>query len=457
MSDNSNRTESRPSLGRYKFVWLLLFPLVVLLAVAAYLIISEWSAAKTNRTQFEQWAATGIPYDSATLQKSYDERTHPEGTPDWIEITRLVYWGAEVEAFKQLPYLGNEGQEPANLVPGGKPIDWPGEPLVASYLEEMQPVIDLIEQASEHPTPARFPVNFHGIDTLLPHVQNSRKILWLLSLDCDFAYFNQDNKRALRDLSLMKATAEAYDGRECLVSGLVNVALRSMRMGAMRRTLSYCEWTEAELQILRDSLTSPEEVSDRWQDLMLHERAFGLSFVGESPEKLAQSIGLKKPFKLFTRHSEVKNTIEGYQRMVDLPIGADVKQWRKQAAALEDWATRTLSSNSLAGMLLPAVGSCFEAEIRNEEERRWTLTAVAIQQFKQQNEKWPTRLAELESVGLKFDDYSDTEQNVFGYEIEGDKVFLWKQDGYDSAQISKTRPLPSEKHIDVSYFIVELN
>lgn len=460
MSDNSNPTGSGSRLGRYKFVLLLSLPLLILLVVAAYWGIPEWHAAQANRNQFEQWAATGIPYDNATLQQAYNERTNPEGSPDWIEITQLIDWGHEVEAFKNLPYLGWESEIPKILVPGGDPIDWPEEPLVASYLKEMEPVIDSIERASSHPTPVRFPIKFQGFGTLLSHVQEARSIQRLLTLDCDFAYFNRDNKRALRDLSLMKATTDAYDGRVCLVAGLVNVALRGMRMGALRRTLTHCQWSAAELEILRDSLASKEEISARWQELMLHERAFGLSIVGEPPEKLAKAIGQKQErrFKLFTGPSEVKTLMEAYQKIIELPTGSDVKNWRKRAVALEDWL-QTLPSNSLAGMLVPATAQVLEAEIRSEEVRRWTLAAVAIRQFKQQNGQWPKELAELESVGLSYQDYSDTGKDVFGYEIEGDKVFLWKRSNNvtEDRRISKTRPLPDEKNKDVSDFVVELN
>ena len=162
--------------------------------------------------------------------------------------------------------------------------------------------------------------------------------------------------------------------------------------------------------------------------------------------------------KIFTGPSEVKTLLEVYQRMIELPTGSDVSQWRKRAATLEEWM-RTQSSNSLAGMLAPATASVLEAEIRSEEVRRWTLTAIAIQQFKQQNGQWPKELTALESVGLNYEDFSDTTNTVFGYEIDGDKVFLWKRPSKvtDDLRISKTRPMPDEKNKDLSDFVVELN
>ena len=457
MNHNSNQPRPGSILGRHKFVWLLLLPVVVFLAVAVCWGIPEWNAARANRAQFEQWAAMEIPYDNVSLQKAYNERTHPEGTADWIQSTHLINWGNQVEAFKQLPYLGGEGEEPAVLIPGGSPIDWPKEPLVASYLKEMKPVIDLIEQASSHPTPVRFPIKFQGIRTLLPHVQNARSIQRLLSLDCDYAYFSKDNGRALRDLSLMEATVDAYDTRECLVSELVNVALRGMRMRALRRTLTNCQWSASELEILRDSLASKEDISAKWQDIMVNERAFGLSAVGEPLWKLAGLTGQQGPtrFKLFTGPSEVKTLMDAYQRIIEIPIGSDISSWRKRAATLKGWVN-TLPSNSLAGMLVPATTGVLEAEIRSEEVRRWTLTAVAIQQFKQKTEQWPKDLVELESVGLSYQDYSDTEKSVFGYEIEGDKAFLWKRRPQSEEGVSKTRPLPEENK-DLSDVVLELN
>ena len=476
MSDNLDRSESESKRGRYKHVWLVLLPLVVLLAVAAYWGAKEWKVARANQRQFEDWEEAGIPFDSTSQQKFYNDHTYPQGTADWIKIEQLTEWGHQAEDFKRLPYLGYEGKEPKVLIPGGETSDWPEAPLVASFLKEMEPVIDLIERASSHPTPVRFPVNFQGSKTLLTHVQNARSMARLLSLDCDYAYFSQDTERTLRDLSLMAATTEAYDGRECLVSGLVNIALRGIRMGALRRTLTHCEWSAAELKTLRSSLMPKEDIATRWQELMVSERAFGLSMINESREELAQSVGQQARFKLFTAPTEVKTLIEVYQRIIELPIESDVSSWRRRASALEDWVY-TLPANSLAGMLAPASGQCLEAEVRSEETRRWTLTAVAIRQFKQKNGKWPERLAELESVGLKLADYTDTEKNVFGYEVEGDKAFLWKRHPNQSwgnnladRQISKIRPgtdqdidgfgateMQISEEEDMSDFLLELN
>ena len=132
MNDNSNPAGFGSWLGRHKFVWLLLLPLLVFLAVAAYWGMTEWNAGQENRRQFEQWAAAGIPYDNATLQQAYDSHTHPEGTSDWIQCIELTDWGYRAEAYKKLPYIGLEDKEPKNLVPSGTPADWPDEAWVGS-------------------------------------------------------------------------------------------------------------------------------------------------------------------------------------------------------------------------------------------------------------------------------------------------------------------------------------
>ena len=173
MNDNSNSTGIGSMLGRHKFVWLVLLPLLVFLVVAVYWGVTEWNAGWENRMQFEQLAAAGIPYDNATLQEAYDSRTHPEGTSDWLRCIESTDWCRNAEAYKKLPYLGYEGEDPKNLVPGGTPDDWPGESLVGSFLEEMEPVINLVEQASSHPNPVRFPIKFRSVDTCLLYTSPS--------------------------------------------------------------------------------------------------------------------------------------------------------------------------------------------------------------------------------------------------------------------------------------------
>jgi len=163
---------------RQKYVWLAMTPFVVLLLIAVYRGVQEWRADQAIQLQIDKWAKADVPYDNASLQKLYLKRTFPEGNEDWARAIRLSQWGYGMDFSNQLPYLGNESKPPAVLVPDRDIDQWTDEALVAGYLDEMQPWIDLVERASKHPTPVQFPMDFQGFSiasTLIPKTTLARR------------------------------------------------------------------------------------------------------------------------------------------------------------------------------------------------------------------------------------------------------------------------------------------
>jgi hypothetical protein len=428
------------------YVVLAVLPAMIAIVAVLFYGYREWDADQSLRSQKAEWAQSGVPYSNVSLKDWYTKRTHSEGTEDWLRILQLCHWGQGAAGTDRLPYLGSEGGYPISLIPGG---DWPEEPLVASFLKEMEPVLQAIEKASVHPTPVRFPMMFDGVGTLLPYLQESRTVMRLLSLDFDYAYHHQDTKRALRDLDLMLATIQAFDSRETLVSELINIALRGMRTGAIRRSLTNSIWTDDELATLRKSIEIPEPHGERWKDVMIGERAIGLSAIeslrGNASEdsNLHQGSGSVGMLFPLTPSGE-QIFLDYYERAINVP-NSDLKTWQAAAAGVEQSidAARSSSAAVWLGMLVPSVQAAVSAEIRTEVDRRWTQTAIVLRQYKNQKGEWPSRLRDLESLGLGLDDYSTVNGEVFGYEVVGKTAYLWTADPakwHVKQSISPTRP-----------------
>lgn len=423
------------------YVVLAVLPTMIAIVAVLFYGYREWDAAQSLRAQKAEWAQSGVPYNNVSLKDWYTKRTHSEGTEEWQKILQLCHWGQGATGIDRLPYLGSEGVVLTSLVPGG---DWPEEPLVASFLKEMEPVLDSIEKASVHPTPVRFPVMFDGVGTLLEHLQESRNVMRLLCLDFDFAYYHQDTKRAMRDLDLMLATIKAFDSRETLVSELINMALRGLRTGAIRRSLTNSIWTDDELATLRKSMELPEPHGERWKDVMIGERAIGLSAIESmrrNPDEIVDS-DVSKLFPLTP--SGEKIFLDYYERALNVP-SSDLKTWQAAAEGVERTidAARSSSAAIWLGLLVPAVQAAVSAETRTEVDRRWTQTAVVLRQYKSQKGEWPSRLRDLEALGLGLDDYSTVNGEVFGYEVVGKTAYLWTADPakwHLKQSISPTRP-----------------
>ena len=407
------------------YVLIAVVPVMFGLIAAAYWGTQEWLASRANRSQIAKWSTEGIPYNNVSLKDWYTKRTYAEGTEDWLKALELCTWGMGAKSAEKLPYLGSDGNELPELIPG---CPWPEEALVGDYLKEMEPAIQLIEKACQQPRPVRLPIAFNGFGTSLEYTQNTRSIMRLLSLDFDYAYHQRDTKRAMRDLVLMQATAKAFDSRETMVSELVNLALKSMRIYAIRRSLTESIWTDEELTLIRTSLSDSEPFGERWKDMMHGERAFGLSGLASlqaTGGTVEPDWGMNLTLHPLTPSGE-KTLIDFYTRAASLP-NTNLKGIRSWSYAFSDESGR--ASKGSAGvwldMLLPGIESVIQAEIYAEESQRWIRTAVAIRQYKNQQEKWPARLRDLEQLGLTVEDYSNADQEVFGYEVDGDTAYIW--------------------------------
>ena len=450
-----------------KYVWLAMIPLIVAVMYFGYRGLHQWQADQANQQQIEEWAQAGIPYDNASLQKSYLGRTHPEGYADWARALRLSEWGYRIDTFTRLPMIGGEGELPTVLIPDANIDQWKDNALVASYLKEMQTVVDLVERASSHPTPVQFPMHFQGFGTLLPHIQSCRSIARLLALDCEYAYSQNETQRALRDLSLMGPTAEAFDSHDVLVGELVIAAVRGIKFRTVRRTLTHCAWDEPQLEALRELLPPERDITARWRQAITFERAMALASLGTPgfdllPGYESRIMGPTKQNRKI-QPSDIQLVREYYNELIDAAAGDSILQWKKKVAEIEIRLNNE-DPKSIAAMILPATAQVSDARIHVEHTRRWTLTAVALRHYHQQNGNWPKKLSDLSTVGLVFDDYSNLNGEMFGYEVDGQTAYLWKGNEYDweKNHISPTRPTEQEdseqaKKEQLDSYLLELN
>ena len=245
----------------------------------------------------------------------------------------------------------------------------------------------------------------------------------------------------------MQSTAEAFDSRDFLVAMLVTYAVRGMRFRSVRRTLTHCIWDESQLAALRESMSADEDIAAPFRQAILNERAMALA-------SLSDVTSLDKFHELFGQNSRVSpqtilpsdiQLLNKYYDDIIAVADGSIQQWEKRAKEIE-LRLNAEDPNSIAGLLLPATAQCIGAGINLEHTRRWTLTAIALRQYHQQHDSWPQQLSDLETLGLKFADYSNMRGEMFGYEISGDSAYLWKSEGNTKeAPISQDRPTKKKK------------
>src|SRR5690606_37668842 len=139
-------------------------------------------------------------------------------------------------------------------------------------LERNRPVIAQIHAATKHPAPVWMPIEFHGFMTLLEELQNSRSIQRLMQLETEHAIYHRDAERAMAGLESMQGVAAAFDWPICMVADLVHIALRGSHRSMVRRSLAVDLWDEDQLRHLADQLGPPQDVRQRWFDVVAGER-----------------------------------------------------------------------------------------------------------------------------------------------------------------------------------------
>lgn len=76
---------------------------------------------------------------------------------------------------------------------------------------------------------------------------------------------------------------------------------------------------------------------------------------------------------------------------------------------------------------------------REEDSRRFALTAVAIKRFELKHGRWPDRLDELDGVGVRASDRRTVSGGPFGYEVADDSAYLWSYRHYKEDAVAATR------------------
>jgi hypothetical protein len=416
--------------------WATVIPLTLLLAFLIVFVVHEKRAQDRLNSELAHIRTSDDPVDDATMSQWFLARTSQEGTSAWREILHLT--DASLAAFgqagfKRIPYVG-EAPVPAEIRPGD---EWPEEQDVAEYLRWMQPVLQQIEEASHYPTPVWQPIECRGFETLLPELQNSRSLTRLLSVEVEHALYHGDAERALRGLESMRAVTTAFDWELVLVTELVQIALRQVHQGMIRRSLGIDIWNEEQLLALQEQLGPARDVPTMWRRVFAGERAMMIAGL-QNPQALGHGSEEASSIGMISRVPSLREpVILAYEKLQSVGGEGLVGLPGRVTKTLETFATAT---NPLLGLLLPAV-TAFAVAIENEEtSRRFSRTAVAIKSFQLKHGQWPDQLSELSQVGLSANDWNTVSGGTFGYEIDGAEAILWSYSKHDEPRVRSTRP-----------------
>lgn len=436
-SDRGNNLRSGLGNGSERaYLSAIVLPPVLLMLLFVYGQLRESFAAAANAAEIAEIQDNGGPVDNHTLTQWFDRRTSKSHSQQWSEVLLGTRGVGDRFGLLASHWVVDFGR----LVAPGQP--WEAEPIASRYAEESQPVFAAIEKLVADPNPVWQPLFCEGQMTMLGELQESRAVVRLLANEFRVAAHQDDQPRAIRAVRLTRGVADAFDWNVGVVSDLVAFQHRDTYRELIRESLRFEFWTLPHLGQLKQQLSKRDAVDIRWRDSQASERAMTLAELSEDPESWgitrASNVNVFPfgvPATTVARFLEVMRESESAGHPGTSGHARLVKDSIKDDLGVESNASFTITGIPLAtaenaiSMIYPAMGRAANAYVRNEQRRRWTLTAVAIKEFRLQEERWPASLNELTSTGLSGADWMATENHAFGYQIdkETDQAILWTE------------------------------
>jgi hypothetical protein len=341
------------------------------------------------------------------------------------------HWRLEdLEAHRATPPPGRNAADTVLAVKGLLPGNWPDYKLyellndlprsarlndqqvaaVRAMLQAAGPAVPKARSLIDTPS-GRHAITFtpDWIGTLLPNVQETRRVATLLNLDAlDHAQAGDPDGAVASAHAGLNAGSSIGD-EPFLISQLVRIAVQAVAVGALERALAQGEPGEAALAAVQARVEAVE-----LEPLLLYglrgERAGGnLLFenirTGNVPaSNLGASIGggaapayiallLRIPGGLTVQHAGHLRFLNEMVEVAKLPP----EEW---AAPLAEMNAKVRNLPILARLLAPAVDKVAEACRRNRALLRATAAGLAAERFRRRTGRWPTSLEELVQAGL---------------------------------------------------------
>ena len=442
-SSPTGRTTLKPRLNWIGLVSLM--PIVFLIAIVCIIGYRETIASGELKAKLDEMRQAGEPFDDESMAKYFKMTLHEEGTAAWTEILNLSRAANSIS--DKLPVVG-VGNLPSDLRPGS---EWPEEPRVAEFLEEVRPLIQRIFKADAFPKPVWMPIQFNGFGTLLDSIQESRVPARILNIDAIHALYHKDGDRALMDIHAIRSVAQAFDRDICVLTRMVSVAIHGSQRDIINRSLSMDVWNEEQLIALSNHIIHPYEASKAWKASIAGERGMAYSVLSDL-RKLgnAEGFGSNPLFGLPVMPSTKLTVLRAYEDLQHCSDAGDARivELAKSAQARFQTNLTLSTSNMFIGMMMPAIASYAEMFDRFETNRRLTYTALAVKRYQVKNNRWPKSLSELSDVGLVANDWTTTNRQSFGYEVVDEMAYVWTFGTLDRKTVPSKRPQPDPSDAD---------
>ena len=353
---------------------------------------------------------------------------------------------------------------------------------VGKDLERNREVLDELRALVRVPV-LRYPLNYRGVSTLLPHLARQKGAAQWLSGSALYKTHTKDISGAIDDIESIVMLARLTEHEPILISQLVRIALVEIAVPNCWPLLQH-EATDADLVRLqklfndidtigpmilglqgeramaRDTFAMIRSEQIKFDDLEDTAISFGLG--DETPGALdnvpygAEMKGALRAHVIYPTwryvfsYEDEHHAIEEMQRIIDM---ARVAMATRSAAPLKSLEGALKEKNKpsgdyrswkyfVTGLLLPGTGTGGSRAFRTQTLCQMSVAAIALKRYHMRYKKYPSGLGELvpEFLSEMPLDYQDGKP--LHYRLDGGQFMLWSvgPDGKDNGGTPKSEP-----------------
>ncbi len=429
-------------------------PLIVLIGVTIWIAASEFRASRRLQSELTKVKneLNNTPFRQHSKRLNDEENQQLE---DFLVAVNAVGNSWATSIGRDLPIIG-EAKISLELIPG---TYWDAKPNVEVYLQRMAPAIKILR---ETPQPAQFPTFTSSAIFFDRHYYwNYRTLLGaiqVLQLDLEYALRTDDKSRALLDLVTIYRLVEAGANLEDSQRYAWSHAHRTAANAAVRRTLASGSMNRDEIQSLQHFVADPIAPDANWRSRTMAHAVFQIEMLNSEIDRAMLSDAPEYLNVVMTLPSLQEGLFNAANQVASIPVGdlqsmrSEAEEIAKELDSARDNAIFPISRAALQADLVAQLSSKLVTRCTLEEDRRFTLTAIAIKQFHLDNGKWPERLQDLSTVGLTSSDWQLLNGEQFGYQHGQNACYLWGQTEPNTPRrISDKKPAAFSEPYSVGY------
>ena len=383
--------------------------------------IREVQGRTAMASEMQKLTDEGFATDNDTNSKAYLESTSDEKSLQWTRVFDACNSLQFMASASGVPILDRKLEIDDFADDFDTSANWSAADVCKRFTSEQKDLLEKVRELASDPTPTYFPIVFQSTETMIPEVQSTRTVAFVLRVDAQVAIHEKDADRAFHDVRTLFALSKHVDAVPFTVPKFVGIAIRRMAIRALQKAVQIDLFAEQQLNELDKILQPYCEIGDRWRVIMSDEMTTNLP-VFENP-----GMSMRTKTRIPARGHDAVYFIHLMRRAIEIQTD-DWLHLYQNAGKLENEMLADAKSLPkqvdliLTGILTPAFSSIAELQINESQLHRQARVAIAILLYSRRHNELPNSLSQLPDTVAALKPVGNL---PFGYALVDRQSVLW--------------------------------